>query len=54
MIYAGLIIKAYRNFFIGGHEKMKFFNEWLIEFVEFVEFVELRGSQSLPQNRIKD
>jgi len=51
------------HFFIGGREKMKFFNEWLIEFieviefiefVEFVEFIELIVSQSLPQNRIKD
>jgi len=31
MISAGLRIKAYAYFFIGGDEKMKFFNEWFIE-----------------------
>jgi len=30
MISAGLRIKAYAYFFIGGDEKMKFFNEWFI------------------------
>jgi len=32
MTGTGLVIKAYGNFFIGGDEKMKFFNEWFIEF----------------------
>jgi len=39
MISAGLRIKAYAYFFISGDEKMKFFNEW------FVEFIELRVPQ---------
>jgi len=30
MTGAGLIIKAYINFFIGWGEKMKFFNKWFI------------------------
>jgi len=40
MIVAGL--RLMHIFFIGGMKKMKFFNEWFIEFIEFVDFVELR------------
>jgi len=36
MTGAGLIIKAYGNFFIGGDKKMKIFNEWFMEVGKFV------------------
>jgi len=52
MTGAGLIIKAYGNFFINGDEKKKFFNGW---FIGLVEFIELRVPQSFhPYYRSAD
>jgi len=39
-------INSHAYFLIGGGEKKKVFNEWLVEFLEFAGFVELRVPQS--------